>query len=176
MKGFKVFVKDRSQTDLVAKVIASHLAPGDVLLFMGDLGAGKTHMIREILAGLGVDKALVTSPTFAIVHTFEGDAFPCVHADLYRLGPEADLSEIGLLEFMGDGKHCVFVEWGDYLGESDKEGLPILEIWLYFPEKGENSEERIIEFKTEDLGWQDRLGPLYDELKRGGLHIEGTHS
>ena len=176
MKRFKVLVKDKALMDKLAEVLSSYLKAGDVLLLMGDLGAGKTYLTRESLAHLGVDKRLVTSPTFSIVHTFEGSAFPIVHADLYRLGPEADLTEIGLLEFMGDGRHCVFVEWGDYLCESDKEGLPIVEIWLYFPLEGGNPEERVVEFKSKDKGWIERLDEFGIELMQGGFEIEGTHS
>jgi tRNA threonylcarbamoyladenosine biosynthesis protein TsaE len=87
------------------------LQPGDVVALVGDLGAGKTQLVRGACAGAGVDERDVTSPTFAIVQTYRG-RLPIHHADLYRL---ADLDELYATGFMdlpgGDG--ALVVEWAD---------------------------------------------------------------
>jgi tRNA threonylcarbamoyladenosine biosynthesis protein TsaE len=91
--------------------LGAALQPGDVVALIGDLGAGKTQLVRGACAGAGVDERDVTSPTFAIVQTYRG-RLPLHHADLYRL---ADLDELHATGFMdlpgGDG--ALVVEWAD---------------------------------------------------------------
>jgi len=84
------------------------LRPGDVLTFSGDLGTGKTTMIRGVVRGaLGVDP--VTSPTFVFWHRYRREP-PLHHLDLYRIETERDLDELGLEEaFARDA--IVLVEW-----------------------------------------------------------------
>jgi tRNA threonylcarbamoyladenosine biosynthesis protein TsaE len=77
----------------------------------GELGSGKTFLARAIVRELGVASTVrVTSPTFALVHEFEGRV-PIIHADLYRLDPGAELDEIGLLD-RRSREAVTLVEWG----------------------------------------------------------------
>ncbi len=94
--------------------LASLLLPGDVILLSGDLGAGKTTITRFIAQGLGIDPREVTSPTFAIIHEYPEGRIPLVHADLYRLGQDADILETGLEEYL-DGEFALVMEWGEFL-------------------------------------------------------------
>ncbi len=95
----------------LAGTLADALQGGDVVGLEGDLGAGKTTFTRGAVRGLGVDAGTaVTSPTFALLHQYEG-RLPIVHADLYRLGDEIELEELGLDELLEDGA-VLFVEWG----------------------------------------------------------------
>ena len=89
--------------------LAAHLQAGDVVALHGDLGAGKTHLAKGIAAGLGVDPAVVTSPTFTIVQEYATDP-PLVHLDLYRVESVRDLDGLGLDELFG-GEAVVLVEW-----------------------------------------------------------------
>jgi tRNA threonylcarbamoyladenosine biosynthesis protein TsaE len=80
----------------------------------GDLGAGKTFLVRAIARALGV-RGAVTSPTFALVHEYEAARAPLVHADLYRLRGERlmhEVTRLGLRERRGEGA-IVLVEWGE---------------------------------------------------------------
>lgn len=98
-------------TRALAERLAPLLAGGDLLILSGALGAGKTFFARGLCAALGVDPEQVTSPTFALVHEFEG-ALPIAHADLYRLRSAAELRELGLDALRDEG--CLLVvEWGE---------------------------------------------------------------
>ena len=87
------------------------LRPGDVVALSGDLGAGKTQLVRGACAGAGVEEGDVSSPTFSIVQTYRG-RLPVHHADLYRL---ADLDELYATGFMDllEGDGALVVEWAD---------------------------------------------------------------
>lgn len=101
---------DEAATERLGMSLAGALAPGDVVILEGDLGAGKTTLVRAAARALGVEEP-VTSPTFALVHELVGRV-PVVHADLYRLEHPGDLEEIGLLELLEGGAAVGFVEWG----------------------------------------------------------------
>jgi tRNA threonylcarbamoyladenosine biosynthesis protein TsaE len=93
------------------------LRAGDLVVLEGDLGAGKTFLVRAIARALGVPSALpVTSPTFTLVNEHRTEP-PLVHADLYRLGAADELVEIGLAERIGRDA-VVIVEWGDRFSEA----------------------------------------------------------
>ena len=98
-------------TAALARSLAGVLEAGDVVGLEGGLGAGKTTFTREAVYGLGVsEETAVTSPTFALLHQYQG-RIAVGHADLYRLGEEAELEELGLDELLLDGA-VLFVEWG----------------------------------------------------------------
>jgi tRNA threonylcarbamoyladenosine biosynthesis protein TsaE len=90
------------------------LRPGDVVALAGELGAGKTLLIRGVCRGAGVAEGDVSSPTFAIVQTYRG-RLPVHHADLYRLGDVDELYATGLPELAG-GEGALLVEWADRIG------------------------------------------------------------
>lgn len=100
-----------------AQAMARVLAPGDLVSLSGDLGAGKTFLVRALARALGVEGA-VTSPTFTLVREYalaRGESL--LHADLYRLRGDAgvfaaEVARLGLRERRADGA-IVVVEWGD---------------------------------------------------------------
>ncbi len=87
------------------------LAPGDVVALVGDLGAGKTELVRGACAGAGVAPEEVSSPSFAIVATYRG-RIPVHHADLYRIGDPDELYGTGFGDLVG-GDGALLVEWAD---------------------------------------------------------------
>ena len=90
--------------------LATHLGAGDVVALYGNLGAGKTHLVKGICAAYGVPEATVTSPTFTLVNEYAGDAFPIYHLDAYRIERLQELYELGYEEyFFGDG--LCLIEW-----------------------------------------------------------------
>ena len=102
----------RRATIALAKRLAPALAPSDLVILSGDLGAGKTFFVRALCRALGVPSAIeVTSPTFTLVHELKG-TLPIVHADAYRLRDAADVATLGLREARSDGA-LLLVEWGE---------------------------------------------------------------
>jgi tRNA threonylcarbamoyl adenosine modification protein YjeE len=98
-----------------ARGLAGRLRPGCVVALSGPLGAGKTTLVRELVALLGLDPARVTSPTFSLVNVYEGRTLTAYHVDLYRAEGEADLAGIDLEEFLYAPAAITFVEWPEKL-------------------------------------------------------------
>ncbi len=102
---------DEDQTRVLARRLAQLLAPGDLLILEGPLGAGKTLLAGALVHALGVpEDEPVVSPTFALVHEYEG-RLPVLHADLYRLGSPEEVAELGFEERREQGAVAI-VEWG----------------------------------------------------------------
>jgi tRNA threonylcarbamoyladenosine biosynthesis protein TsaE len=101
-------------TERAGADVAATLAPGDVVLVSGELGAGRTTFVRGALRALGVDEA-ITSPTFVVGVLYEGARGPLAHLDLYRLaGLEAE--DPGLLDPYFGPDTITFVEWPERAG------------------------------------------------------------
>jgi len=99
-------------TERAGARLAAELAPGDVVLVSGELGAGKTTFVRGALRALGVSGP-VTSPTFVVGHAYEGTTGPVSHLDLYRLAGMGD-EDPGLLDPFFAPDAIVFVEWPEH--------------------------------------------------------------
>jgi tRNA threonylcarbamoyladenosine biosynthesis protein TsaE len=97
-----------TDTRAIAAVLSDLFAPGDVVVLAGEMGAGKTAFAQGVGAGLGVLDP-VTSPTFTLVHRYDGGRLVMHHADVYRLDTMHELDDLGLDELGG----VVVVEWGD---------------------------------------------------------------
>jgi tRNA threonylcarbamoyladenosine biosynthesis protein TsaE len=92
--------------------IGGQLRGGEVISLIGDLGTGKTHLVKGIAAGVGASEAQpVTSPTFVLVNEYNGklDIF---HIDAYRLQRESDFEMLGFYDFLSPGS-VVIIEWAD---------------------------------------------------------------
>lgn len=101
-----------AETVALAKQLAGHLAPPDVLTLEGDLGAGKTTFTQALAKAMGVTRT-VSSPTFTILKQYEGD-YPVNHLDVYRL--EHSDEDLGWEElFHGDA--VSIVEWAHFIEE-----------------------------------------------------------
>lgn len=107
------------ETCLLARRIAPHLKPGDVICLDGPIGAGKTHFARCLIQSLLRIPEDVPSPTFTLVQTYDSIKGEIWHADLYRLTRIDEVEELGLLEAF-DTAVCL-VEWPDRLGRETPE-------------------------------------------------------
>ncbi len=100
----------------IARGFAAQLVPGDIVAFFGEVGSGKTLFIRGICLELGVEK--ISSPTFVIMNEYEGvcrnSAVVLRHFDFYRIEGEAQLTELGVDEFLSDPLSLVFLEWTEH--------------------------------------------------------------
>jgi tRNA threonylcarbamoyladenosine biosynthesis protein TsaE len=143
-----MILADEQATAAVGAALASALRPGDVVALSGPLGAGKTQLVRGVLAALG-HPGEVPSPTFAIVQPYE-DLSPRVwHVDLYRIEDLGEIDELGL-DSVGDA--VLLVEWPERAGEESWPGA--LRLRLDFAEDGARR-------LTEDVppAWQGRWPP-----------------
>jgi tRNA threonylcarbamoyladenosine biosynthesis protein TsaE len=101
-----------TETELAGERLARHLRCGDLVLLVGDLGAGKTTLVRGMARGLG-SPADVMSPTFQLVRIYPGRV-QLAHVDLYRVDDPDEVNDLGLEELLEQG--AAVVEWGERLG------------------------------------------------------------
>lgn len=105
--------RDVAETEAIGRELAAELVPDGALLLAGELGAGKTALVRGLAAGLGVAPGEVQSPTFTLVREHVGAAARLLHFDLYRLSPE-EVAASGFEELLlGPGVKAV--EWPERL-------------------------------------------------------------
>ncbi|MGC2164284.1 MAG: tRNA (adenosine(37)-N6)-threonylcarbamoyltransferase complex ATPase subunit type 1 TsaE [Silvibacterium sp.] len=117
MKVHEFVTSSAEETIRVGRSIAELLAPPQFLILRGDLGAGKTTLVKGVAEALdAADADEVTSPTFTLIHEYEGtrDGAPVrlYHLDLYRIESERQLDTLGLDDLCGPDS-LVLVEWGD---------------------------------------------------------------
>lgn len=96
-------------TRALGRALGAAARPGDVILLVGDLGAGKTTLTQGIAAGAGF-KGRVTSPTFGLAREYRGKGVKIYHLDLYRVA-ENQTGDIGLEEYLYDPRAFCVVEW-----------------------------------------------------------------
>jgi tRNA threonylcarbamoyladenosine biosynthesis protein TsaE len=104
-----------TEADMLAlgERIGTRVEAGDLILLSGELGAGKTVLVRGIATGMGIDPATVRSPTFVLHHVYRAGPRVLHHIDLYRLGPSADIRLLDIDEMLESGG-VVIVEWGEH--------------------------------------------------------------
>ena len=118
--------RSAAETEALGARVAARLGPGDVVVVSGEVGAGKTTLIRGACRALGVEEP-VTSPTFTIGQRYRGGRLPVSHLDLYRLASLEGEDPALLEDYLGpDG--VAFVEWP--AAGAERLGRPALEIRL----------------------------------------------
>ncbi|MDR0965881.1 MAG: tRNA (adenosine(37)-N6)-threonylcarbamoyltransferase complex ATPase subunit type 1 TsaE [Myxococcales bacterium] len=127
--------------------IGAELLPGDFIGLTGDLGAGKSVLVRGICAGCGIDPCEVMSPTFVIVVSHRG-RLAIHHADFYRLGDMDELYATGFDDLVNDGRAAILVEWIDRIPEA----LPPEYLRVHIDGCGEAPREVFVE----------RVGPRFE--------------
>jgi len=102
-------------TEAIGRELGKLLSPGDIICLTGELGAGKTVLVRGIASGLGVEEP-VSSPSFLIIQEYQGK-YPVFHCDFYRLGSYQELVDIGWEEYFNRGG-VILVEWGNLIPDA----------------------------------------------------------
>ena len=131
------YSESERETEALGEELARRMAPGTVVAFTGDLGAGKTAFVRGMARGLGIG-ARVTSPTFTIVNEYEGGRCPLFHFDMYRLSSADELFDIGWEDFLRRGGICA-VEWSENIVDALEPDTVRIDI-----RRGRSDGERII--------------------------------
>jgi tRNA threonylcarbamoyladenosine biosynthesis protein TsaE len=101
----------QKHTDRLGQVIGRVLRGGETIALYGPLGAGKTAFVRGIAEGLGASPAAISSPTFVVIHEYQG-RLPLAHVDLYRIRTPRELESTGLIEYFS-GQTVTAIEWAD---------------------------------------------------------------
>jgi tRNA threonylcarbamoyladenosine biosynthesis protein TsaE len=108
-----VITHSSEETIAFGRSLAEILAPPQLVLLTGPLGAGKTTLVKGIAEGFGAaPEEDVTSPTFTLIHEYRGPAVSVFHIDLYRIDTERELETLGLQDLF-EPHHVLLVEWGD---------------------------------------------------------------
>lgn len=136
-------------TEELGAQLAALFRPGDLVVLVGPLGAGKTALTRGIGRGLGVREP-VTSPTFVIARVHDGGRLPLVHVDAYRLGGMADVDDLDLDVTVADS--VTVVEWGQGLVEQLADEH--LEVRL----ERRADDVRTVLLVPHGPGWEQRIG------------------
>jgi tRNA threonylcarbamoyladenosine biosynthesis protein TsaE len=122
-----------AETEAIGRQLAAHIDVGSILALKGDLGSGKTLLVKGLVAGLG-SSGDVTSPTFTIVHEYRGGRVPVYHFDFFRLEDRQSVARLGLDDyFFGDGVSVI--EWADRFPEF----VPEQARWILFEIESENT-------------------------------------
>ena len=152
---------DANATERLGEVLAHLLQPADVVLLVGDLGAGKTTLVRGLVRGLGgTDK--VTSPTFTLRHEYATKP-ALTHVDCWRLAEPDELDDLGLDEVIADGGALV-IEWGEFA--DFRFGEAALHVALLDADGGES---RLARLDLGEAAWSLRKDRLLAELGGAGL-------
>ena len=114
------------ETEVLGRALGESLEAGSIVALNGNLGAGKTRLVRAIAAALGVSGVRVTSPTFVLIHEYAG-RLPVYHFDTYRLRDIDEFLELGADELLQSEGVCL-VEWADRVAEALPEDLLRIEI------------------------------------------------
>ena len=119
------------ETVAIGEALAVSLRDGDLVLLHGDLGAGKTTLVKGIASALGIED-VVSSPSFSLVNEYDTGRAAAVsrlyHLDLYRLQSEADLASIGFEDFVAPADGVTLVEWPERAATALPECFLLIEI------------------------------------------------
>ncbi len=133
------FVKNEAETISLAEKLAGELMGGELIVFDGDLGAGKTFFTGALCEALGVDRKKVSSPTFVIMKKYSGK-FDIYHWDFYRISSVDELYVADFPEYLKAENSVTIVEWADMFRECWEAHRPVIEIKIRFG-NGENERE-----------------------------------
>ena len=143
---------DPAATERCGAWLGAHLRPSDVVALVGELGAGKTTLVRGLARGLGVDDCeAVSSPTYLLVIEHPGRV-PLLHADAYLPTKLRGFLDDGGLDYLLDGRAVAVVEWGDLV----RNYLPERSLWLEIRLRPDAGRHLIAEFGAgADFSWID---------------------
>jgi tRNA threonylcarbamoyladenosine biosynthesis protein TsaE len=109
------------ETTALGRKLAAKMLPPKLVLLRGDLGAGKTTLVKGIAAGFdAATEDEVTSPTFTLVHEYRGPMATLYHIDLYRVDTQRELETLGLDDLLADNS-ILLIEWGEKFARFTKE-------------------------------------------------------
>ncbi len=154
-----------AETEAIGAALAPTLRRRDVVMLTGELGAGKTTLVRGLAAGVGATEH-VASPTFTLVREYVTGSLPIAHVDVYRLMRMQDVVDLALDELV-DGEAVVVIEWGDAVEALLPPDRLRIELAAIDPTGGR--EDRSLEVDAIGPSWDARAGLLEEALGPWGL-------
>lgn len=138
--------------------MARNLRPGDIICLFGELGSGKTVLVKGIAEGMGIKKDKVISPTFVLIRQYDQGKFTLYHFDLYRLDYASSILGLGYEEYLYDDGIAV-IEWADRL----KYLLPgeFLKIELSI----RRDPHRLLEFRAKGARYKELLRKIHEDFR-----------
>ena len=128
------------ETIVLGRSLAATLKNARMVVLRGDLGAGKTTLVKGIAEGLqAASQDDVTSPTFTLIHEYRGPEISLFHVDLYRIDTARELDTLGLDELFAENGNLVLLEWGEKFSRFEAE----CEVMISIERRGEQ-ERRIL--------------------------------
>lgn len=110
------WIESEQKMEAFGAALAARIDSGCVIFLTGDLGAGKTTLVRGLLRALG-HEGIVTSPTFTLLEVYESGGLQVVHIDLYRLEDPAELEPLAIRDYLGE-QSVLLIEWADRARDS----------------------------------------------------------
>jgi len=144
------------------KKLSRFLMGGDILLFSGELGGGKTTFISGIAVGLKITEN-VSSPSFTIINEYRGKRTKLIHVDLYRLDSLEEFENTGIDDYIYNSEYIVCIEWGEKMEKNIKKDCLLLD-FRYILDGGGAKKRKII-LKVNSRLWEKRLKRFKDLLK-----------
>jgi len=145
-----VALDSEADTEAFGRALAVVVRPGVVIGLVGTLGAGKTRLVRALAEALGVDPGAISSPTFVLIHEYDG-RLPIYHFDAYRLANPDEFDALGSSDYWADGEGLCLIEWADLVADR----LPRSTWWVRIDLAGETG--RLVRFESPEA---DRLADL----------------
>jgi tRNA threonylcarbamoyladenosine biosynthesis protein TsaE len=171
--NLKILSASPEATRKIGSSFAKLLNPGDIIFLLGELGGGKTTFISGVAEGLEA-RGNVSSPSFTLINIYDftknNIEFSLVHCDLYRASGFKDIPDIGIEEYIYDGKSIVFIEWGNFLKEKISKDYLIIKFEYIFDgadevgSKETMDQKRQLTFSAENIYWIQKL-KLFKEIK-----------
>lgn len=149
----KLITTNEAETRAVGRRLAGALRAGQRIGLAGELGAGKTCLVRGIAEGLGIAREQVRSPSFPILLPYSGGRLPLFHIDLFRL-PAGDIDSLALREYIYGSGVCA-IEWYERLDEPLRDFLAIS---LHF----DGGDRRRLEVVAEGAGYESAIAALQE--------------
>jgi len=151
-------------TKKLGRTFSRIVSAGDIILFTGELGGGKTTFITGIAEGLGLEEK-ISSPSFTLVNEYSAGGKKLIHADLYRLDGAEEIAGIGMEDYIYDRDNIVCIEWGDKMGSF----LPPDCIRIHFSYIMDSESKRRIQFSAGTNCWDHKMARFENLVKRRGL-------
>ncbi|WP_435006640.1 tRNA (adenosine(37)-N6)-threonylcarbamoyltransferase complex ATPase subunit type 1 TsaE [Tundrisphaera lichenicola] len=112
----RIELESERETEKLGQAMARVARPGLVIGLVGSLGAGKTRLVRSIAESLGVDHRAIASPTYVLIHEYEG-SLPIYHFDAYRLEGPDEFDALGASDYWSEGRGLCLIEWADLVAD-----------------------------------------------------------